>query len=292
MLLRCLLHAAPAAYAETYTSTMTGNDNSLVVNYDQNGATGTNVNTYTSTMTGNKNSIVLNYGADGFGTQADLVAINKRMTRLNNEDMRVKRGRVDGTDLVLEVEDMAKSNGRPTIYKRDVRIDVSELNQSAEVADNTSKIITNTTDITINNAKTGITSDQADHIVNNNAKTGITSDQANQIVNNRVDINDLKQRDINTNKRIDNIFISMDDLEKNLSGGIASSIAIGQHQFDPSYKGGGQVSVAAGFYNGENALSLAAGVPVGERAFFSTSLATDSGNKGVSMGIGLTYRLK
>ena len=79
-------------------------------------------------------------------------------------------------------------------------------------------------------------------------------------------------------------------LDKNLSAGIASAIAIGQHQFDPSYKSG-QISISGGFYNGQNAVSLAVGVPVGENAFFNASIAADSGNRGESGGVGMTFLL-
>jgi hypothetical protein len=44
-------------------------------------------------------------------------------------------------------------------------------------------------------------------------------------------------------------------------------------------------------YNGENAVSFAVGVPVGERAFFSASIAADSGSYGESGGVGLTFQL-
>jgi len=94
----------------------------------------------------------------------------------------------------------------------------------------------------------------------------------------------------NVNARIDNVMSDMKYMDQNLSAGIASSISIGQHQFDPSFKGG-QVSLSGGFYNGENAVSFAVGVPVGERAFFSASIAADSGSYGESGGVGLTFQL-
>lgn len=60
--------------------------------------------------------------------------------QVNREDMRVKRGEVDGDTMTLRVEDMAKSRGRDEIFGRDVDIDVSSLNQADEVAENASEI--------------------------------------------------------------------------------------------------------------------------------------------------------
>jgi len=82
----------------------------------------------------------------------------------------------------------------------------------------------------------------------------------------------------------------MNYLDKNLSAGIASAMAIGQHQFNPSHNSG-QISLAGGFYNGQNAISLAVGVPVGDSAFFSASIAADSGSRGESGGVGITFLL-
>ena len=115
------------------------------------------------------------------------------------------------------------------------------------------------------------------------ANTTAISNVHNKVTNNTQNI-------AATNQRIDGVMNDMRYMDRNLSAGIASSIAIGQHQFDPSFKGG-QVSLSGGFYNGQNAVSLAVGVPVGERAFFSASIASDSGSYGESGGVGVTIRL-
>lgn len=57
-------------------------------------------------------------------TQAELDAA---VTRLDAEDMRVRGGEVQGDTLVLTVGDMARSQGRPEIYTKEVEIDVSSL---------------------------------------------------------------------------------------------------------------------------------------------------------------------
>jgi len=121
---------------------------------------------------------------------------------------------------------------------------------------------------------------QADGVATN---TTAISNVHNKVTNNTQNI-------AATNQRIDGVMNDMRYMDRNLSAGIASSIAIGQHQFDPSFKGG-QVSLSGGFYNGQNAVSLAVGVPVGERAFFSASIASDSGSYGESGGVGVTIRL-
>ena len=129
---------------------------------------------------------------------------------------------------------------------------------------------------------------------------GITNNRTD-ITKNTTSITELKDEMFNSNtksinsensmnQRIDGVMNDMRYMDKNLSAGIASSIAIGQHQFDPSFKGG-QVSLSGGFYNGQNAVSLAVGVPVGERAFFSASIASDSGSYGESGGVGITIQL-
>ena len=129
---------------------------------------------------------------------------------------------------------------------------------------------------------------------------GITNNRTD-ITKNTTSITELKDEMFNSNtksinsensmnQRIDGVMNDMRYMDKNLSAGIASSIAIGQHQFDPSFKGG-QVSLSGGFYNGQNAVSLAVGVPVGERAFLSASIAADSGSYGESGGVGITIQL-
>ena len=96
---------------------------------------------------------------------------------------------------------------------------------------------------------------------------------------------------INQNKvAINELRSDMNYMDRNLSAGIASAVAMGQHNFDPTYQGG-QVSIAGGHFNGANAVSLAVGVPAGSNAFFSLSAAANDGPGNESIGMGLTYRL-
>jgi len=182
--------------------------------------------------------------------------------QVNLEDMRVKSGEVvtsgGKTEIKLRVEDQAATRGRP-IYRRDVYIDVTSLQGQ----------------------------DGSDGINGDTGKRGV---QGIQGVADEAKLQEIDNSISKANQRIDTAMNDMRYLDKNLSAGIASSIAIGQHQFDPSFKGG-QVSLSGGFYNGQNAVSLAVGVPVGERAFFSASIASDSGSYGESGGVGVTIRL-
>ena len=246
-------------------------------------------------------------GDDGFGTQADLDNVNARIEQVNLEDMRTNSGVVSGDNLTLRVEDQAKTQGRNTIYGKDVVIDVSGLNQSDEVATNANHIKTNKDRIeqvdqedhravggSYDSGKLTINTEDMDGGSKRTFEiTGLDAEsKANTTaisnVNNRVTTNTTNIS--LANQRIDNVMSDMKYMDRNLSAGIASSISIGQHQFDPSFKGG-QVSLSGGFYNGENAVSFAVGVPVGERAFFSASIAADSGSYGESGGVGLTFQL-
>ena len=250
--------------------------------------------------------------------------------QVNLEDMRVKSGDVSGDTLTLNVKDQAKTQGRNYIYGKDVEIDVSGLNQADEVATNATHININTTNITDNRIDIDALNEQVFE-VNANSTTNITDNRTDidinrtdidsqgdritvnegDITNNRTDI-DINRTDIDinttaisqvhekantnmqniaaANQRIDNVMSDMRYMDRNLSAGIASAMAIGQHQFDPSYSGG-QVSLAGGVFNGENAVSFAVGVPLGNNAFFSASIATDSGSYGESGAVGVTVRL-
>ena len=68
------------------------------------------------------------------GQPCNLCDLKKEIDRVDKEDMRVKRGAVHGDTLTLRVEDQAKTRGRKQIYGKDVHIDVSSLEESAEIA--------------------------------------------------------------------------------------------------------------------------------------------------------------
>ena len=302
------------------------------------------------------------------GEDIDLSGVNdsieenaERIEQVNKEDMRVKSGELNDGTLTLRVEDMEKSDGRDYIYGKDVNIDLSDLDQSAEVSENRTDIDTNTTNISNNRtdidqntdrsvANENRSVDNSQRISNNrddietntqniNTNTSAISDVRGYTVDNRRSINTNaygietnrqainanaygietnrqaiktnaygietnrqaintnaygietnRQAIVDTNARIDGVMNDMKYLDRNLSAGVASAMAIGQHQFDPSYSGG-QVSLSGGFYNGENAVSFAVGVPVGERAFFSAAIAADSGSNGESGSVGMTFKL-
>ena len=238
--------------------------------------------------------------------------------QVNLEDMRVKSGEVvtsrGKTEIKLRVEDQAATRGRP-IYGRDVYIDVTSL-QGQDGSDGINGDTGSQGEQGIA-GKQGEKGDQGmtglDGKQGEKGEKGVADEEklqeiADGITNNRTDITknttsitELKDEMFNSNtksinsensmnQRIDGVMNDMRYMDKNLSAGIASSIAIGQHQFDPSFKGG-QVSLSGGFYNGQNAVSLAVGVPVGERAFLSASIAADSGSYGESGGVGITIQL-
>lgn len=65
---------------------------------------------------------------------SDLDEIRHEIDRVDREDMRVKRGKVEGDTMTLRVEDQKRSRGRPFVYGKNVEIDVSSLEESAEIA--------------------------------------------------------------------------------------------------------------------------------------------------------------
>ena len=204
-----------------------------------------------------------------------------RIEQVNLEDQRLKDGEVNAAgDLVLYTEDQPAGQSR-----RAVTVDGFKTNVTDKIGSNSSGITTNTTNIsTVDNR---VTSNRTDINTNtDNIKTH--SELLDELLS--LNANSVAD-DATMNQRIDNAMSNMRYMDRNLSAGIASSMAIGQHQFDPSFKGG-QVSLAGGFYNGQNAVSFAVGVPVGENAFFSASIATDSGSYGESGAVGITYRLQ
>lgn len=182
--------------------------------------------------------------------------IYERLDQLNAEDMRVKSGEVNSSTLTLRVEDHSRSQGREEIYGKDVDIDVSSLDQSGDVYQ-----LREYTRLNREYATQTSLEVEATHY-------GLRQ--------NRAAIASLRG--------------DMTALGKDLSAGVASAIAAGQHQFDPSFSGG-QVSLSGGHYNGQNAISFAVGVPLGDRAFFNASISKASRSVGASGGVGVTLQL-
>ena len=69
--------------------------------------------------------------------------IRDEINRVDDEDMRVKRGQVSDGVMTLRVEDEKKTRGRSEIYGQDVEIDVSDLDQSTETGTNRQAIEAN-----------------------------------------------------------------------------------------------------------------------------------------------------
>jgi len=182
-------------------------------------------------------------------------SLSQRIEQVNSEDMRVKSGVVNGDTLTLRVEDMERSQGRKAIYGKDVNIDVSSLKGRDGAA--------------------GRNGEQGAAGIGKHGQDGAQGERGSSAV---------------LDEAINQRLIDFGVMRGDLSAGVASAIAAGQHQFDPSFKGG-QVSLSGGFYNGENAVSFAVGVPLGSRAFFSASIAADSGSFGASGGVGVTLKL-
>lgn len=195
---------------------------------------------------------VLNEHDSRINDNADGVAKNKKMNKRQNNVIRDNVARHNQNDV-----------------KNDQQDDAIDQNRDRSVANEN-----------MNNAQNKVLRDHNGRIETN---TTAISDVHNYAVDNRKAI-------VDTNARIDGVMNDMKYLDRNLSAGVASAMAIGQHQFDPSYSGG-QVSLSGGFYNGENAVSFAVGVPVGERAFFSAAIAADSGSNGESGSVGMTFKL-
>jgi outer membrane murein-binding lipoprotein Lpp len=80
-----------------------------------------------STLGGKVTSLTNEVRGRDTATNTRIDDLVQEVIEVNKEDMRVKSGEVVGSELVLRVEDMAKSRGRSEIYGKDVRIDVSSL---------------------------------------------------------------------------------------------------------------------------------------------------------------------
>ena len=248
--------------------------------------------------------------SDEVVTNANDIKTNKdRIEQVDQEDHRAVGGTYNSGKLTINTEDMDGGSKRTfeiTGLDAESKANATAIsNVNNSVINNTNT--NNTQNVVLQNHDNRITVNEGDISNNtkrsvnnetvNNEQSVVLSDHNNRIISNTTSISAVQQSVIQNsngislaNQRIDGVMNDMRYMDRNLSAGIASSIAIGQHQFDPSFKGG-QVSLSGGFYNGENAVSFAVGVPVGERVFFSASIATDSGSYGESGGVGLTFQL-
>jgi len=104
--------ATAASVLAVMSTTATAGPNNYV-GTDDNGV-------ITEYVDNNSNNVIFR----DMATQDELDAA---VTRLDAEDMRVRGGEVQGNTLVLTVGDMARSQGRPEIYTKEVEIDVSNL---------------------------------------------------------------------------------------------------------------------------------------------------------------------
>lgn len=247
--------------------------------------------------------------------------LNDGTLTLRVEDMEKTQGRdeIYGKDVDIDLSDLDQSeevsenrtdintnttnisNNRTDI---DQNTDRSVANENRSV-DNSQRISNNRDDIAEHGDRldqNDVKNQEQDVAIDENTTRSQANkdmnDRQNRVIvqndrrskNNETNIETNRQAIVDTNARIDGVMNDMKYLDRNLSAGVASAMAIGQHQFDPSYSGG-QVSLSGGFYNGENAVSFAVGVPVGERAFFSAAIAADSGSNGESGSVGMTFKL-
>ena len=241
--------------------------------------------------------------ADGVATNATNINTNKdRIEQVDQEDHRAVGGSYDSGKLTINTQDMdggSKRTFEVTGFDAESKANTTAIsNVNNKVTNNTNT--NNQQNVVLEDHNNRITANEGDISKNsirtvnnetvNNQQNVVLEDHNNRISSVKQSVAQNTNNISIANQRIDAVMNDMRYMDKNLSAGIASSIAIGQHQFDPSFKGG-QVSLSGGFYNGENAVSFAVGVPVGERAFFSASIATDSGSYGESGGVGLTIQL-
>jgi hypothetical protein len=203
----------------------------------------------------------------------DRSVANANMNNAQNTVLRDHNGRLDANDQLNDRQNNA------------IRGNAEGVAENAQgVADNES----------MNNAQNKVLRDHNGRIGANTTAIsnvhGYTVDNRRDIDLNAYGIETNRRAIVDTNARIDGVMNDMRYLDRNLSAGIASAVAMGQHNFDPTYQGG-QVSIAGGHFNGANAVSLAVGVPAGSNAFFSLSAAANDGPGNESIGMGLTYRL-
>jgi hypothetical protein len=107
------------------------------------------------------------------------------MLPLSAEQGKVLKNLVDTTVNIL-VDDNLTSTSTTNALSANQGRELKGITDTnlTNIATNTTGIATNVTDIATNTAKVGITTEQADAIVNNTAKVGITTEQASAIVDN------------------------------------------------------------------------------------------------------------
>lgn len=201
-------------------------------------------------------------------TSANAFEVSDRIDQVDKEDMRTKSGEVSGNTMTLRVEDMARTRGRDKIYGKNVDIDVSDLNQSQEVRENRENVEVNKQEI-VNNRRTTVENRQDIETISR-----YSSENRNQIETN--------------SNRIDGLENDIRSLDDNLSAGIASAIAMGQHQYDTNYDGL-QMSLGAGVYRSEEAVSMGFGGQINNDLFVNGSVSTNSRDDN-AFGVGATWR--
>ena len=208
----------------TNLTAITDNTTSIGTNTTAIGDNTTNITTNTSGIATNTNAITDNttsIGTNTTGIADNTIAINERvkivdivddlttggtMLPLSAEQGKVLKNLVDTTVNILVEDDLTSTSttnalsanqgrelkGITDTNSTDIATNVTDIatNTSGiatnvtDIATNTSGIATNVTDIATNTAKVGITTEQADAIVDNTAKVGISTEQASAIVDN------------------------------------------------------------------------------------------------------------
>ena len=202
----------------TNLTAITDNTTSIATNTTAIADNTTNITTNTSGIATNTNAITDNttsIGTNTTGIADNTIAINERvkivdivddlttggtMLPLSAEQGKVLKNLVDTTVNILVEDDLTSTSttnalsanqgrelkGITDTNSTDIATNVTDIatNTSGiatnvtDIATNTSGIATNVTDIATNTAKVGITTEQADAIVDNTAKVGISTEQA------------------------------------------------------------------------------------------------------------------
>ena len=263
---------------------------------DQNDVTNNRQDRDIATNAGDINSVQdqANFNTGGVILNSLRISGNDRDIRDNQRDIDRNSARATINSLGVIVNSARISGNDRDIAENEGRLDDNDATnrrQNYNIGNNAQGVADNAD---MNDAQNKVLRDHNGRIGANTTAIsnvhGYTVDNRRDIDLNAYGIETNRRAIVDTNARIDGVMNDMRYLDRNLSAGIASAVAMGQHNFDPTYQGG-QVSIAGGHFNGANAVSLAVGVPAGSNAFFSLSAAANDGPGNESIGMGLTYRL-
>lgn len=243
------------------------------------------------------------------GNDTRLDELEARIEQVNAEDMRVKRGEVNDGTLTLRVEDMAKSQGRPFIYGTDVDIDVSSLEESAEIAaerdariegDYQSHLHTESVAATLREADGLIRSEfrgadqQLSGRINDLSGTvgeigGLAGSNADRITAVEGDVLGLQGRTTALQQQIRSVEEALDLQREEIRGGLAGVAALGLVQQNPSADGI-QLSIGAATYGRRSAGAVVVGGKLSERVYINAGTTYGAGSA-QAWGMSTTFRI-